>query len=236
MMQNTPHMDRQTARRRTWRNRIAVSAGRVLAALILCGLPTAPAFARTITLTDLDCWKTAVISSESPRAGWAGSFSAVGSYSNFYAELYPTSAVLIQFPLERIPAGYRITNAELTMPLALSYPVGEQRLYVRRLIAEWGAGVCHQYRMTRPKKVEWSQPGGRGAASDRVARPTGVLRTSAPGNYTLNVTQDVELWYSGEVPNYGWILTVDDPLVFIRLNSPSYSRGLWKLHVTYEPE
>ena len=178
-----------------------------------------------------------MISSEAPRSSWAGLQSSAGEFSNYYGELYNTGAMLIQFPLDRIPVGQRITNAELIIPVALVYPAVEQRFYVRRLIGDWGVGVSHQYRMTRPMKVEWTQAGARGAASDRVAKPTAVLRTSTPGHHAVNVTQDVELWYSGQVPNQGWIMTIDDPNVLIRLSSPTfYGKGLWKLHVTYEPE
>ena len=205
--------------------------------LLAVVLPHASVIARTITITDLDCRRMAMISSEAPRSSWAGHQAAAGEFSNYYAELYSTGAMLIQFPLDRIPAGQRITNAELILPVAHLYPGGDQRLYVRRLIGDWGVGVSHQYRMTRPMKVEWTQPGARGAATDRVVRPTAVLRTSTPGDHSLNVTQDVELWYSGQVPNQGWIMTVDDPNVLVRLGSPTfYGKGLWKLHITYEPE
>lgn len=207
-----------------------------MAALVLGLVLPAPATARTITLTDLDCYKIALISPESPRASWSGAQWATGEFHNIYAELYGNSAALIQFPLGRIPRGQRITNAELILSVALVAPAGEQRLYVRRLLGDWGAGVSYQYRMTRPKKVEWTQAGARGPATDRVSRPTAVLRSSTAGSLSMNVTQDVELWYSGKVPNQGWILTVDEPGVFYRLHSPVYSRGLWKLHVTYEPE
>ncbi len=208
-----------------------------IAALAILLMPQVLVFARTITVTDLDCRRIAVISSEAPRSSWAGIQSSLGEFSNFYADIYNTGAVLIQFPLDRIPAGQKITNAELIIPVVYIYPAVEQRFYVRRLIGDWGAGVSHQYRMVRPMKLEWTQSGARGAATDRVARPTAVLRSSTPGHHALNVTQDVELWYSGQVPNQGWILTVDDPSALIRLSSPSYNgKGLWKLHVTYEPE
>ena len=210
--------------------------GWLLAASLLLMSPV-PLFARTITVTDINCRRIAVISSEAPRSSAAGIQSSNGEFSNFFADIYSTGAVLIQFPLDRVPAGQRITNAELIVPLIYVYPAVEQRFYVRRLIGDWGPGVSHQYRMTRPMKVEWTQPGARGAATDRVARPTAVLRTSTAGDHSLNVTQDVELWYSGQVPNHGWIMTVDDPNVLLRFGSPTYNgKGLWKLHVTYEPE
>jgi hypothetical protein len=222
---------------RSFRQISVSTSWRLLALLALWLSAQAPACARTITITDLECRRIAFISSEAPRASWAAVQHTLGEFSNFYGELYNTGAMLIQFPLDRIPAGQRITNAELVLPVAYVYPRVEQRFYIRRLIGEWGVGVSHQFRMTRPQKIEWTQAGARGPAADRVARPTAVLRISTAGHHIMNVTPDVELWYGGEVPNQGWILTVDDPNVLIRLNCPSFNgRGLWKLHVTYEPE
>ena len=52
---------------------------------------------------------------------------------------------------------------------------------------------------------------------------------------SVNVTGDVELWYSGAAENRGWMLTMEDDF-YIRLASPSYSNhGSWKLRITYEP-
>jgi hypothetical protein len=57
------------------------------------------------------------------------------------------------------------------------------------------------------------------------------------GEVTMNVTQDVELWYSGAAPNHGWILTAEDADLFLRMSSPFWgSPKGWKLRITFEPE
>ena len=38
---------------------------------------------------------------------------------------------------------------------------------VWRVLPEWGIGACFQYRMTYPKKQEWSVAGARGKSTDR---------------------------------------------------------------------
>jgi hypothetical protein len=113
----------------------------------------------------------------------------------------------------------------------------EPRLYVWRLLPEWGAGVCHQYRTQRPAKAEWAAPGARGGGTDRATRPTVVLPLTSAGEKVVNVTQDVELWYTGAAPNNGWLLTAEDADALIRLDSPLWNaRGRWKLRITYEPQ
>src|SRR5205085_1394762 len=99
----------------------------ILAVLALALAQQATAVARTITILDTDCLRMAMISGEAPRVSWAGVLHSQGEFSTFYAELYSTDAVLIQYPLDRIPAGQRITNAELVVPVAHVYPGVEQR-------------------------------------------------------------------------------------------------------------
>jgi hypothetical protein len=114
---------------------------------------------------------------------------------------------------------------------------GEQKLHVRRLLANWGAGVCHQYRMTRPKKEEWKQAGARGASTDRAPKDSAVVKVNGVGEQVVNLTEDVELWYTGAGANHGWALTLEDPDVLVRLASPiGNGKGQWKLRITFEPE
>jgi hypothetical protein len=64
-----------------------------------------------------------------------------------------------------------------------------------------------------------------------------VVRISNTGDQVVNVTEDVELWYTGAAANHGWILTHEDTGSLIRLSSPVWAtRGNWKLRITYEPE
>lgn len=193
--------------------------------------------ARTITLTDSDCELIAVICSQAPRSGWAAFPAGLGDFSTYLLDIQSTRSFLIKYPLDGIPPGQRIVKAEWTLPLNYLNQVGEQRLDVRRMTSEWGPGVCHQYRMTAPKKLEWAEPGARGVGTDRAARPSVLIRTSMSTPQTINVTQDVELWYAGGTPNFGWMVSVDDPNLIARFGSPIYSgKSTWKLRITYEPE
>lgn len=195
------------------------------------------AAARTIVLTDEDCEKMACISAESPKSGWAAMEAQTSTFTTAYLEFFPGRNFLIRFPIERIPKGQKITKAELQF--VTNYQgAAEQRLYLRRVLVDWGVGVCWQYRMQRPKKLEWSQPGCAGATKDRAARATAVIRSPASGEKLVNVTEDVELWYTGASKNYGWSLSLEDQEGYIRVHSPLYppGRGSWKLRVTYEPE
>jgi hypothetical protein len=191
---------------------------------------------RTIILTDVDCERMAFIQAAAPRWGWGGYDIAGGVHSTGQFYMYADRAFLICFPLERIPRGQRILKAELSFTSVLQTP-GEQKLHLRRILAPWGAGVCWQYRSVRPKKEEWAQPGARGAGTDRAVKTSAVARTTEAGEKTVNVTEDVELWYTGAAANHGWMLTVEDPDVYVLLTSPVWTgRGNWKLRVTYEPE
>src|SRR5262249_45588802 len=157
--------------------------------------------ARTITLTGDDCDQVAVISAQEPRLGWAGYMAAPGIFATYtQLNLYPHHAILVRFPLDKIPKDQRITKAEWTIPS--SYVAGAKpQLSVHRLLAEWDTGVCHQYRQAFPKKLEWTVAGAKGVASDRANQVSAVFRYDKAGSQTVDVTQDIELWYTGAVPN-----------------------------------
>jgi hypothetical protein len=213
-------------------------AGVRLLAAVAVSLMLGPALqARTIVLTDEDCEQMAIIGSEAPRLSWVGYEGSPGEFTGIFVDLYPSRAFLIRYPLEKIPKGQRITSAEWVLPVTLISPASEQKLHIRRVIGEWGAGVCHQYRMIRPKKAEWAVPGAKGASKDRAAKPSAVVRIGSAVEQVVNVTEDVELWYSGAAANHGWIVTQEDGASLVRLSSPVWAtRGNWKLRITYEPE
>lgn len=200
----------------------------------------AVASARTIELTDIDCKRIAGIDAEAPHQSWASS-GAGGSYNSMYIYLDARGrrgnrSFLIQFPLDSVPEGMRITNAELTMPAQQVYPESRQpRVQLRRIIGPWGAGVNHVYRMQRPEKKKWTSPGASASGRDVARRPSAVVRCKESKNIDVNVTQDVELWVSGEVENHGWLITLDEDHSLVRFASPTWSPGNWKLRVTFEP-
>jgi hypothetical protein len=147
------------------------------------------------------------------------------------------TAVLIRFPIEQIPRGQRVTKAELT--LQVTHVDQKARLRLRRLQAEWGTGVCHQYRMVHPRKLEWSQPGAQGAPADRAAKDSAVVDVPTLGEYTLDVTEDIELWYTRATANRGWILNLENAyaLYLPSPHSPPTGGGKqWKLRITFEPQ
>jgi hypothetical protein len=208
-------------------------------AMLTALLLASPVDARTITLTADDCDQMAVLSPKVPRLGWAAIQANVGVYSAENSlQLFPDMSLLMRFSLRAIPKDQRITKAELTIPT--DYVAGKPDLSVRRLIAEWGIGVCHLYRQTYPQKVEWTQPGGRGAATDRHNKDSAVFHIEKIGNHTVDVTEDVELWYTKAVANRGWILAIENqsgPFYSPSPYSPRYNSGkLWKLQITFEPQ
>jgi hypothetical protein len=196
---------------------------------------TGQLWARTITLTGDDCDQVAIISAQETRLGWAGYMAAPGIFSTYtQLNLYPHHAILVRFPLDKIPKNQRITKAEWTIPS--TYVAGPKpQLSVHRLLVEWGTGVCHQYRQAFPKKLEWTVAGAKGVASDRANQVSAVFRYDKAGSQTVDVTQDIELWYTGAVPNRGWILNLE-PDTAIYLPSPYPGGADWKLQITFEPK
>ncbi len=95
-----------------------------------------------------------------------------------------------------------------------------------------------KYRQQGAKKVAWTTPGGKSGGKDRVTKPTAIAKTNGAGELTVNVTEDVELWYAKAANNDGWMFTVNAPDGFVRMNSPSWwaAAGTWKLRITYEPK
>jgi hypothetical protein len=196
-----------------------------------------PLHAKTLVLTDADCDEMASISADAPRLGWAGGLFATAEWSNHVIDITPKNSFLIRYPIDRIPAGHRITKAEWIVPFSQAHPPGGVRLQVRRLLVPWGAGVSFDTRMVRPEKHAWHTPGARGLGKDRAAKASATATARGAGELTFNVTEDVELWYTGVAKNHGWILTAEDEATFFRASSPFWgSPKGWKLRITYEPE
>jgi hypothetical protein len=208
------------------------------AALALLLVATPSLWARTIVITDEECARMALISADHPRLSWATRDIEPGvSTTRYELPLDRGRAFLICYPLDKIPKGQRIVRAELVIPLYAD--LGEQQLQVRRVVGDWGAGVCHEYRMVRPKKVAWTRPGARDPVAD--ARPSATVRVRAgTKEQVVNVTEDVELWYTGAAPNQGWLIRTEFDDGQISCHSPlsdfPLGYGRWKLSITYEPE
>jgi hypothetical protein len=202
-----------------------------LAAVCLWLALVAPAFCRTITLKPEALDSYATLSEAHPMNGWA-SYNYDGTrYVSSVPGMSPSNSMLLRYSLEQIPKGMRITHAEFT----IAHNVSGAKVNVWRVLAEWGLGVCHQFRMTYPEKREWTVAGARGKSTDRATNPTTSGKFVDGQLLTVNVTPDVELWYTGAAPNRGWLLTFES---FALLHSPTHDghRLKWQLRVTYEPE
>lgn len=211
------------------------------AAICLLMLSARSVSARTITITAEDCDQMAAINGLAPRLSWATTQPSQGIFSTQPHLMWNSKiALLMRFPItDIIPKNQRVTKAELTLsPTYLAG--GTPQIHVRRVLAEWGAGVCHDYRMTYPKKIEWANPGGRGAGADRTIKDSAVFKFAKVGEQTVDVTEDIELWYTGGSTNHGWILTMEKDGEHIYLPSPyaPYVNGgkSWKLQITFEPK
>lgn len=209
--------------------------------LALLALVTTPLHARTIVLTMDDCDRGAAIDESAPLFSWAMVSVSDNAVGTDIVQLVPRRRLLLRFALDKIPPGHRIEHAELIT--RVHYRQGpEPRLYLWRMLADWGPGVCHQYRMTKPEKLEWTKPGAGGNSSDRATEPTDIVRVKAAvidehQPIVINVTEDVDLWYRGVARNNGWMFSVEYPGVDVRLASPLNQEGrvIWKLRITYEP-
>lgn len=220
-----------------WRRWHACAAG-VCVVLAM----SASALARTIELNAWDLAGFAVISSEAPRLSWVANHSGMPLDQPKYfgatsIDLYQPRQMMVRFDLSRIPKGMRVTSAELIMPVTYQ---GQPttRMLMSRLTAAWGPGVCYQYRMTRPEKIAWKQPGAAGGGTDRALGAAARIHVTQPATeMRVNVTADIELWHVGGTGNHGWIIATENPADRVIFASPIWQAAeKWKLRVTFEPE
>jgi len=73
---------------------------------------------------------------------------------------------------------------------------------------------------------------------DRAATPSAQVQLppERENDVVLNVLNDIELWYSGSVENYGWMISTEEPneeVLFFAY--PLSYPGSWKLNITYGP-
>jgi len=205
----------------------------MLVAIIVCICGTAEA--RTIIMDASACDRMAGIAAAAPRLSWALREGKPGHFATSTVWLREDMSFLLRFPLESLPPGQRIAYAELIVNVAAAHGT-DPRFYVWRILSEWGPGVGYTYRQTVPDKAPWVKPGARGLSSDRGTRPTDIMRVETIGEMSINVTEDVDLWYSGTAENHGWLLTVEDPDVRVEFPSPLWlGVSDWKLKITYEP-
>ena len=204
----------------------------LLTAFLLLCLAATLAPARTITLKPDALDAFAVLAENHPRNGWAAQPIDASLYLSNPPLAAPNTSFIVRYSFAQLPPGQRITHAEWIIPGGAA---AAGTVTVWRVIADWGIGVSHQFRMAYPKPLPWSVPGARGKSIDRATKPTGTGKFStASPQVTVNVTQDVELWHTGAAPNRGWLLTFDSASLLV---SPTHGgRSQWQLRITYEPE
>src|ERR1043166_4677268 len=75
------------------------------------------ATARTIMLTDRDVTEMATLNPRVPISGWSAVEAGPGIYFSYLLSTPTVQGILIRFPLQQIPTGQRIVNAELSLPV-----------------------------------------------------------------------------------------------------------------------
>lgn len=218
-------------RSKRFNKRLILSA---ITAMLLWACPTL--HARTITIEDSKITHIAHVGPEVPQASWIGSTSTTGIYTTSMLEMTPGRRLLIQYPLDQIPAGQRIVSAQWVFPVTYA-PFDAQRLFVWRVLQPWGLGVNLAMRIQVPNPIPWSSPGADAPGIDRAITPTATIPINGAQEYVIDVTQDVELWYTGVAPNHGWVMALDEGNRYVRLASPLYTnKSVFTLRITYEPE
>lgn len=131
----------------------------------------------------------------------------------------------VMFSLASIPAGQVIESA--TLQLGIIPNPGDSTLFVNgysidvhRLLVSWiegdgltGAnsgttGITWNSRDKGGTLANWAVPGALGLGSDRVATPTATVGAAnvTAGILSVDVTSDVDAWYTGDASNFGWVL------------------------------
>lgn len=126
---------------------------------------------------------------------------------------------LFQFDISGIPGGQTIDSASLEIVISESSgTLGSVDL--RRLLVSWvegngsdnsnpgTTGVTWNSRDKGGSLANWTAAGASGNGSDRFATTTAtLLANGAVGTkLIIPVTADVQLWYDGDAPNFGWLL------------------------------
>jgi len=119
--------------------------------------------------------------------------------------------VLIRFPLEALPPGSRVIDADLDLYLADGGGVNDGLLDLHRVSRSWVEGTFDDENPPTGGGVTyteydggnlWDNEGGDYGAAiiDQV-----ILPSMVPGWYTWNVTTQVQAWLNGQA-NYGFLL------------------------------
>jgi hypothetical protein len=118
---------------------------------------------------------------------------------------------LLRFDLSALPEGYHVRTATLSLYVIGVYtwdgkywknePELFRTIELHAITSDWmGWSFTYWNYATFPKR-EWNTPGADFASS------TDSVNWQKPGTWNnWTVTRDVEAWYEGKKPNYGWLL------------------------------
>jgi len=118
---------------------------------------------------------------------------------------------LLKFDISSLPKGFKVKSAKLYLYVIgvymwngkewVSKPALSRTIQVHRIITDWvGWSFTYWSYASFPSKL-WNTPGG-----DFLPATASVnFEVSGTWNVWI-VTKDVEAWYNGESPNYGWLI------------------------------
>ncbi len=126
------------------------------------------------------------------------------------AEVFP----LMRFDLSSLPADIKILSARLLLRLSNITLVGSSpTLSVHRMIIDW-AGNSVTYN-TSDGNTSWTWPDNYLSTPDSTL----VLQTSTNGNREWDLTELVDGWVQGTVPNYGFTVVADEAIDSVRIDA-----------------
>lgn len=147
---------------------------------------------------------------------------------------------LLKFDISSLPKGYRVKSAKLHLYVLGVFmwdgkkwaPLASlaRTIQVHRITTNWtGWSLTYWSYATFPDKL-WNTPGG------DFEPATDAVKTEVPRAWNVwTVTRDVEAWYSGESPNYGWLLkdaNEGDPTGY----RVEYNNWFYVIAVEYSPK
>ncbi len=147
---------------------------------------------------------------------------------------------LLKFDISSLPKGFKVKSAKLHLYVIGVYVWnGEdwipklaltRTIQVHRIITDWvGWSFTYWNYATFPSKL-WDAPGG------DFLPASALVNFEIVGTWnTWIVTKDVEAWYNGESPNYGWLikdLNEGDPVGY----RVEYNNWFYVFGVEYSPK
>lgn len=147
---------------------------------------------------------------------------------------------LLKFDISSLPKGYRVKLAKLYLYVLGVFmwdgerwapiPSLARTIQVHKVTTDWiGWSLTDWSYAAFPDKL-WNTPGG------DFKPATDAVKSEVPRTWNVwTVTRDVKAWYSGESPNYGWLLkdaNEGDPTGY----RVEYNNWFYVIGVDYSPK